>query len=116
MLFPTSDWVYVWRMPKEADNPQCLIPTVKHGDGSVMIWAAVSWYSADPIITLNGRITASDYVDILGNQVHPMIKMMFLNQDANFQDDDSPIHIARSIQSWFKEHEDELQHLPWPVQ
>jgi hypothetical protein len=49
----------------EAYNPECLVPTVKHGDGYVMTWAAVSWYSAGPIITLNGRITASDYT--LGN-------------------------------------------------
>ena len=38
-----------------------------------MIWAAISWCSAGPIITRNGRITDSDYVDILGNQGHRMI-------------------------------------------
>ena len=35
----------------------------------MIIWAAISWYSAG--LTLSGRITASDYVDILGNQLHP---------------------------------------------
>jgi len=44
---------------------------VKHGDGYVMTWAAVSWYSAGPIITMNGRITASDYT--LGNEVHSTV-------------------------------------------
>jgi len=62
---PTSGLVYVWRTPTEAYNPECLVPTVKHEDGYVMTWAAVSCYSAGPIITLNGRITASDYT--LGN-------------------------------------------------
>ena len=69
-----------------------------------MIWAAVPWY---PIITLNGRIIASDYVDILGNQVHPMVQMLFPN-NAIFQDDNSSIRTARSVQSCFKEHEDAL--------
>jgi len=55
-LFPTSGFVYVWRKSKEGSNPECLVPTVNHGDGSVMIWASISWYSAGPIITLNGRI------------------------------------------------------------
>ena len=59
-LFPTSGRVYVWRMPKEAYNAECLVPTVKHGGGSVMIWAAILCCFAGPIITLNGRITASD--------------------------------------------------------
>jgi hypothetical protein len=60
MLFPTSGQVYVCTMPKEAYNLECLVPTVKHEGRSVMIWAATSWYSAAPIITLNGEITASD--------------------------------------------------------
>jgi hypothetical protein len=45
MQFPTSGRVYVWRTPKEAYNPECLIPTVKHGGSSVMVWAAISWYN-----------------------------------------------------------------------
>jgi hypothetical protein len=58
----------------------------------MMIWAAISWYAAGPIITLNDRITASDCVDILGNQMIP-------NNDVIFQNDNSPIHTARSVQS-----------------
>ena len=57
---------------------------MKHGDGSVTIWAATSWYSAGPIITLNGQIAASDYVEILGNQVRPVVQMSLPNSDAVF--------------------------------
>jgi hypothetical protein len=45
MLFFTSGRVYVWRTPKEACNLECLVQTLKHGGGSMMVWAAVSWYS-----------------------------------------------------------------------
>jgi hypothetical protein len=55
-LFPTSGVICVWRTPKEAYNPECLAPTVKHGGATVMVWAAISWYSVGPIITLHGRI------------------------------------------------------------
>jgi hypothetical protein len=74
----------------EAYNPECLIPVVKHGGRSVVVWAAISWYSAGHLITLHGQITASDCMDILGNQVHPMV-WMFPNNDAVFQDGSSPI-------------------------
>jgi hypothetical protein len=114
-LFPTSGRVYVWRTPQEAYNPACLVPTVKHGGESVTIWGAISWYSAGPIITVSGRIAASDYVDILGNQVHPMVQM-FPDSDAVFQDEISPIHSTRNVQSWFQQHKDALQHLPRPAQ
>jgi hypothetical protein len=42
-LFPTSGKVYVLRTPKETYNPECLVPTVKHGWGCVMVSAAISW-------------------------------------------------------------------------
>ena len=115
VLFTTSERVYVWRTANKAYNQECLVPTVKNGGRSVMIWAAISWYSTGPIITLNGQNTASDYVDILDKQVLPMVQM-FHNNDTIFQDNISPIHTARSVQSRFEEDEDALHHLPWPAQ
>jgi hypothetical protein len=79
-----------------------------------MIWAAISWSSVGPIITLHGHITASDDVDIFRNQTRP-VDQMFPTNDAIFQDINSPIHKARNIQSWFQEHKHTLQHLPWPA-
>lgn len=58
--------VYIWRTPKEAYDPDCLIPTVKHGGGSVMVWVAISWYSVGPVITMTGKVTADVYKGILG--------------------------------------------------
>jgi hypothetical protein len=62
---------------------------------------------------LRTRIT---YVHTLGNQVHPMIHALFPNNDTVFQDDNAHIYAAGNIQSWFKEHEDEIKYLPWPEQ
>jgi len=59
---------------------------VKHEGRSLIIWGAISWYSAGPIITPNVHITASDYVHILGTWVHHMFNMSFPNNDAIFQD------------------------------
>jgi hypothetical protein len=36
----------------------------------MMVWAAISWYSVGPIITLHDQITARGYTDRLGNWVH----------------------------------------------
>jgi hypothetical protein len=88
---------------------------MKGGGGSMMILAVISWYSAGPIITLNGQIAASDCVNILGNQVHPSVQVL-PNNDAIFQDHKTLKRTARSFQSWFEEHEDALQHLPWSAQ
>lgn len=79
-----------------------------------MIQGTISWYYAGPIITLNGRLTSSVYVDILGNQVHPMVQILFPSNGGIYRDHNSPIHTS-SVQSLFEEHEDSLQRLPWPA-
>jgi hypothetical protein len=73
--------VYVWRTPKEAYNPECLVPILKHGRGSVMVLAAIL-YSVGPTTALHGQITAREYGDRLGTQVNPMIQTIFLNSHS----------------------------------
>ena len=56
-------------------------------------------------------------MDILCSKVHPVVQVLCPNNDGIFQDDDSPIHTARSVLSWFEEHEyAALQHLLWLAQ
>jgi hypothetical protein len=45
-----------------------------------------------------------------------MIQTLFPINDAIFQDNSVPIHTAGTVQSWFEEHEGELQRLPWLAQ
>ncbi|MBJ4999827.1 transposase [Salmonella enterica subsp. enterica serovar Hadar] len=115
-LFPTIGQVYAWRTPAEAYNPDCLLPPVKHGGGSIMVWAMISWFAAGPIITFRGRINSGDYVTVLADYVHSMAQTLFPCGDCNFQDDNAPIHRSRTVQSWFEEHEGGDAHLPWPAQ
>jgi hypothetical protein len=44
-LFPTSGRVYVWDNSQGSMHSRMPVPTVKNGGGSVMVWAAISWYS-----------------------------------------------------------------------
>ena len=78
-------------------------------------WMMSWWFGQQYLVfcwSANGRITASDYVDILGSQVHPVVQVLF----PYIQDDDSPIHTAGSVQSWFEERDNALQYLLWPAQ
>jgi hypothetical protein len=54
-------------------------------------------------------------MDILANQVHPEIQLLFPNNDAVFQDE---IHLYPQPEVFccFEEHEGALQHIPFPAQ
>ncbi|GFU11099.1 hypothetical protein TNCV_2936321 [Trichonephila clavipes] len=43
--------VSVWRTSAQAYERDCLLTTAKHRGGSVMIWEAMLWFSAGPIVT-----------------------------------------------------------------
>jgi hypothetical protein len=50
----------------------------------MMVWRAMLWYSVGPTVTLYCLLTAKEYMDRLGNQVHPMIQVLFMNNDVSF--------------------------------
>ncbi|GFW62472.1 transposable element Tcb1 transposase [Trichonephila clavipes] len=115
-LFQTTGRVYVWRTPKEAFAPECIVPTVKHGGGSLMVWGAISWRGLGPLVTLHGKVKAAHYVNILRDQVHPFVQTSFPGECPLYQDDNAHIHTAKIVQEWFAEHEGEVGHLDRPSQ
>ena len=72
------------RQPREASNCDGLLPTVEHGGGSEMVWAAISWNYFGLIVALRGRVDSKDYLNILGDHVHPMIQALFFDGDGIF--------------------------------
>ncbi len=43
----------IW-MPRERYQKECLIPTVKHGGGSVMVWGGISSSGVVPLLRIVG--------------------------------------------------------------
>ncbi|GFW75345.1 DDE_3 domain-containing protein [Trichonephila clavipes] len=74
----------------------------------------MSKFSAGAIVILKGMSTGEKYREILADQVHSMIRTLFLTGDGVFQDDNAPIYAAGLVQVWFDEYEAKVKHLPWP--
>ena len=48
-LFQSDGRTRVWRLPKEKYDVNCVVPTVKHGGGGVMV-GCFTWDSLGPVV------------------------------------------------------------------
>ena len=81
------------------------------GGGSVMIWAAVGYYTRSPIVFLDGCVNSTRYRDLLEKQSAHFELMG--GPDFVFQHDNALIHTAKLIESWFEQRHIEV--LRWPA-
>jgi hypothetical protein len=86
---------YVWRSPQEKYNPECLVPTFKSQQESVMVWGCFTKNKLGPLVRLEGRITASVYIEMLENNLIPFINSLENNNNYIYQEDNAPIHTAK---------------------
>ena len=93
----------------------CFLATVKHGGGSVMVSAVISWNYFGLIVVLHGRINSQDYLSILRDHVYPMVQALFPDGDI-YQDDNSPIHSVHVVKNWCDKHGSDLEHMELPQQ
>ena len=67
----------------------------------VALWwsggGAISWKSANQIVSLHGRIKSQDYLKILTDQIYPMVTELFPEGNAIFQDDNASINTAKIV-------------------
>ncbi len=54
------------RQPGEEYKDKCVLPTVKHGGGSVMVWGWMSAAGTGELQFIEGTMNANMYCDILG--------------------------------------------------
>jgi len=66
----------VWRQPSEEYNDKCVLPTVKHGGGSVMVWGCMSAAGTGELQFIEGNLNANMYFDILKQSMVPSLQRL----------------------------------------
>ncbi len=73
------------RQPGEEYKDKCVLPTVKHGGGSVMVWGCMSAAGTGELQFIEGTMNANMYCDILKQSMIPSLQR--LGNRAVFQHD-----------------------------
>ncbi|KAI4876221.1 hypothetical protein NFI96_017955 [Prochilodus magdalenae] len=62
-LFGSDGVKHVWRQPGKEYKDKCVLPTVKHFGGSVMVWDCMSGAGCGELQFIEGTMNASMYCD-----------------------------------------------------
>ncbi len=90
-VFGTDGFKTVWRRKGEEYKEKCMVPTVKHGGGSVLMWGCMSAAVVGELYFIDGITNSQMYCSILKENMLPSLRA--LGRRALFQHDNDPKHI-----------------------
>ncbi|CAK9796240.1 Transposable element Tcb1 transposase [Anthophora quadrimaculata] len=99
-IFGSDGRAKIWRKPGTALQRKNLIPTVKHGGGSVMVWGAIAAAGVGNLAFIDGILDRHLYKSILEKHLQPSVDSLGMGRDWIFQQDNDPKHTARLVKDW----------------
>ncbi len=99
-LFGSDGVKRVWRQPGEEYKDKSVLPTVKHGCESVMVWGCMSAAGTGELQFIEGTMNANMYCDILKQSMIPSLRR--LGRRAVFQHDNDPKHTSKMTTALLK--------------
>lgn len=105
----------VRRREGERFHPACIIPTVKHGGGSLMVWGCMSGHGVGQLYRCTGTMNQHQYIEVLENHMLPSARNIAgLRNRFVFQHDNAPCHKAMRVGEYLATHN--VRVLDWPPQ
>ncbi|KAK3519838.1 hypothetical protein QTP70_006672 [Hemibagrus guttatus] len=105
---------YVWRKSNTAFQKKNIIPTVKYGGGSVMVWGCFAASGPGRLAVINGTMNSAVYKKSLKENVRPSVCDLKLKRTWVLQQDNDPKHTSKSTSEWLKKNK--MKTLEWPSQ
>uniref|UniRef100_A0AAQ6ICM7 Transposase Tc1-like domain-containing protein n=1 Tax=Anabas testudineus TaxID=64144 RepID=A0AAQ6ICM7_ANATE len=100
-LFGKNTQHYVCRKKGTAHQHQNLIPIVKHGGGSIMVWGCFAASEPVRVVVIDGKMNSRVYQGILQENVRPSVCQLKLHRGWVMQKDNDPKHTSNSTKDCF---------------
>lgn len=99
-IFGSDGNSYVWRKTNTELKKENLKATVKHGGGSVMVWACMSAAGVGNLEFIEETMDKMKYLNILKNNLLQSAENLGVRQQFRFYQDNDPKHKSAIVQSW----------------
>ena len=99
-LFRSDGQSYIWRKPNEELKEKNLKATVKHGGGSVLVWACMSSSGVGELCIIDGIMDQTKYLSILKQNLVPSLEKLGIKDIFQFYQDNDPKHKAHAVRMW----------------
>ncbi len=109
-VFGTDGFKTVWRRKGEEYKEKCMVPTVKYGGGSVLMWGCMSAAGVGELHFIDGIMNSQMYCSILKEKMLPSLRA--LGRRALFQHDNDPKHTSKATVGFLKKNR--VKVIQWP--
>ena len=116
-IFGSNHRVFVRRRKGERMDSTCLVPTVKHGGGGVMVWGCFAGDTFGDLFKIEGILNQRGYHSILQRHALPS-DLRIVGPALILQQDNDPKHTSRLCKGYLtkKESDGVLRQMTWPPQ
>ncbi len=101
-VFVTDGFKTVWRRKGEEYKEKCMVPTVKHGGGSVLMWGCMSAAGVGELHFIDGIMNSQMYCSILKEKMLPSLRA--LGRRALFQHDNDSKRVSKATVGFLKKN------------
>lgn len=99
-VFGSDGRVMVWRKPNTEVDKKNILPTVKHGGASALVWGCMSAHGTGNLQVIEGIMDKRAYLDILKKNLKASAEKMGLLDRFKFYQDNDPKHKSYLVQEW----------------
>ena len=111
-LFGSDGFKHAWRWPGEEYKDKCVMPTVKHGGGNVMVCGCMSAAGVGELYFIEGNMNSNMYCEIL--QQSMISSLQKLCRRVVFQQDNDSKHTSKTTIALLKRLRVNLaKHVSW---